>query len=177
MRTRSGTVVFACALAFLSSAQGARQATPPDRKDPCARNARDNCGTTGVGYYKTGRYGQRWYGDFKGAIAGVAHAYCIDLRFWYPSAGYRYREDTSGGLVNKDGQPVSAQHRQLISYAISRFGQTTDPSQAAAVMLYVHSLMGTLVPASSTRRTPALRSRRSTPACSATPRPTTGPTG
>jgi len=75
-------------------------------------------------------------------ISGVAHAYCIDLRFWYPSPAYRYRDETGGALVNKDGEPVSMQHRQLIAYAIARFGQTTDPNQAAAVMLYVHSLMG-----------------------------------
>jgi hypothetical protein len=135
------TIVFACALVFLASAQGAREAAPP-RNDPCARDARNVCGTTGVGYYKVGRYGQRWYGDFRGAIPGVAHSYCIDLRYWYPSPDYRYREDTSGGLVNKEGEAVSALHRQLIAYAISRFGQTTSADQAAAVMLYVHSLIG-----------------------------------
>jgi Sortase domain len=134
-------VLLACALAFLAAAQGAREATPP-RNDPCVTDARNTCGTTGVGYYKVGRYGQRWYGDFRGAVPGVAHSYCIDLRFWYPSPNYRYREDTSGALANKEGEAVSAHNLQLIAYAIARFGQTTDPDEAAAVMLYVHSLMG-----------------------------------
>src|SRR5690242_16494427 len=116
VRTRGSAVVLVCALAFLAAAQGAQEATPPNRGDPCARNARNVCGTSGVGYYKVGRYGQRWYGDFRSAVAGVAHAYCIDLRFWYPSAAYRYKEDRSGALVNKDGEPVSALHRQLIAY-------------------------------------------------------------
>jgi Sortase domain len=133
--------MLAGAVAFLVAAQGAREATPP-RNDPCTTDARDTCGTTGVGYYKVGRYGQRWYGDFRGAVPGVAHSYCIDLRFWYPSASYRYREDTSGMLANKKGETVSTLHRQLMAYAIARFGQTADPDQAAAVMLYVHSLMG-----------------------------------
>jgi hypothetical protein len=133
--------VFGCALAFLAAAQGAQEATPP-KNDPCVANARNTCGTTGVGYYKVGRYGQRWYGDFRGAVPGVAHSYCVDLRYWYPSPDYGYREDTSGAFVNKPGETVSALHRQLIAYAIQRFGQTTDPNQAAAVMLYVHSLIG-----------------------------------
>jgi Sortase domain len=141
VRFWGGAVVVACGLAFLASAQGAREATPPGN-DPCAADGRNRCGTTGVGSYEVGRYGQRWYGDFRGAIPGIAHSYCIDLRFWYPSASYRYRESTSGVLVNKEGETVSALNRQLIAYAIARFGQTTDPNQAAAVMLYVHSLIG-----------------------------------
>src|SRR5436309_11857013 len=130
MRLRGLAVALACALAFLAAAQGAYEATPPNRADPCARGARNTCGTAGVGYYHVGPYGQRWYGDFKGTIAGIAHAYCIDLRFWYPSAAYRYREDTGEALINKDGEPVTALHRQLIAYAIARYGQTSSPDQA-----------------------------------------------
>src|SRR5262249_22177453 len=140
MQVRGGAVIFACVLGFLAAAQGAQEAPP--RNDPCAAGARDSCGTTGVGYYKVGRYGQRWYGDFRGAIPGVAHSYCIALRYWYPSPNYQYRESSSNVLVNKQGEAVSALHRQQIAYAIARFGQTTDPDQAAAVMLYVHSLIG-----------------------------------
>jgi Sortase domain len=146
MPARGAALLFACALAFLAAAQGAQEATPPNN-DPCAADARDTCGTTGVGYYKVGRYGQRWYGDFRGAIPSVAHSYCIDLRYWYPSPDYQYRENASGALVNKQGEAVSALKRELMAYAIARFGQTTDPNQAAAVMLYVHSLMGDARPA------------------------------
>src|SRR6476646_5708167 len=138
---RATLIVLLCALAVLAlpaAAHEATQATPPNRNDPCAKNAKNVCGTTGVGAYKVGRYGQRWYGDFRGAIPGVAHSYCIDLRYWYPSPDYQYRENASGALVNKQGEAVSALKRQLIAYAIARFGQTTDPNQAAAVMLYVH---------------------------------------
>lgn len=142
---RATLVLLLCALAVLAlpaAAHEATQATPPNRNDPCARNAKNVCGTTGVGYYKVGQYGPRWYGDFRGAIAGFAHSYCIDLRFWYPSASYKYREDTSGSLVNKEGQAIPAERKQRIAYAVARFGQTTDPDQAAAVMLYVHTQIG-----------------------------------
>src|SRR4051812_21272387 len=142
MRLRGFAVALACAFGFLAAAQGAYEATPPNRADPCARSARNTCGTAGAGYYHVGPYGQRWYGNFRNAISGAGTAYCIDLRFWYPSSKYRYRETGSGALLNKDGEPVSELHRQLIAYAIARYGQTTDPDQAAAVMLYVHSLMG-----------------------------------
>jgi len=84
----------------------ASAAVPPNPKDPCISGTRDICNTTGVGYYKTYSYGTRWFGDFKNAIPGTANTYCIDLRFWYPGAGYVYKEDTSGTLSNKDGQAV-----------------------------------------------------------------------
>lgn len=103
---------------------------------------RDICGTTGVGYYKTYSYGTRWFGDFKNAIPGAAHSYCIDLRFWYPGADYRYKEDTSGSLTNKDGVAVPLPNQQRIAYATWVYGRSSDPDQAAAVMLYVHTQMG-----------------------------------
>src|SRR5262249_55340097 len=37
---------------------------------------------------------------------------------------------------------VSATNLAEAAYAIRAFGRTTDPNQAAAVMLYVHALMG-----------------------------------
>src|SRR5438067_11309278 len=108
MRLRGTAVALACAFAFLAAASGADEATPPNPADPCARAARDTCATTGVGYYKVGRYGQRWYGDFRGAVPGVAHASCIALRFRYPSSAYRYRDDTTGARVKQDGPGLSA---------------------------------------------------------------------
>src|SRR5713226_4072734 len=64
----------ACASALIA-APAALGATPPSAKDPCVNGTRDICNTTGVGYYKTYRYGTRWFGDFKNAIPGSAHTY------------------------------------------------------------------------------------------------------
>src|SRR5579859_1959826 len=132
-------LLFACALYAAPAAFGAAPSNP---KDPCALGTRDSCGTAGVGFYKTYRYGTRWLGDFKNAIPGAAHTYCIDLRFWYPGPDYRYKEDTSGTLANKDGATVPFVNQQRIAYAIWVYGRSTDPDQAAAVMLYVHDQMG-----------------------------------
>jgi hypothetical protein len=99
------------------------------------------CGTTGVGFYKVYRYGIRWFGDYRGAIPGEAHTYCIDLGFWYPSRAQKYAEDASP-LRNRTGEPVRLDRQQKLAYAVWKYGRTTNPDQAAAVMLYVHSLMG-----------------------------------
>jgi sortase (surface protein transpeptidase) len=76
----------------------------------------------------------------------VPHTFCLDLRYWYPSRAYRFREDTSGTLKNRDGETVSLENRRRLAYAIWTFGRTTDPNRQAAVMLYVHSLMGDAAP-------------------------------
>jgi hypothetical protein len=128
-----------CALVAAPAALGAAPSNP---KDPCVQGTRDSCGTTGVGFYRTYRYGTRWLGDFKDAIPGSAHTYCIDLRFWYPGPDYKYKEDTGGDLVNKDGNAVPFVNRQRIAYAIWVYGRSSDPDQAAAVALYVHGQMG-----------------------------------
>ncbi len=142
MRIRAPVAVLCCLLAGLWVPPATHEATPPNRKDPCARKARNVCGTTGAGFYKVGRYGQRWYGSFRGAIAGAADAYCIDLRFWYPSKAYAYREVRGGALTNRAGKAVSLESQQRIAYALWRFGRTKNADRAAAVMLYVHSQMG-----------------------------------
>ncbi len=111
---------------------------PPNPKDPCVSGTKDICGTTGVGYYQTYSFGTRWFGDFKNAIPGGTHSYCIDLRFWYPGPSYKYKEDTSGNLRNKSGGAVPFPNQQRIAYAIWVYGRSNDPDQAAAVMLYVH---------------------------------------
>src|SRR5438132_1401154 len=95
-----------CVLALLA-APAALGGVPPNPHDPCVTGVRNTCNTTGVGFYRTFRYGTRWFGDFRNAIPGTTHTFCIDLRFWYPGADYRYREDTSGGnLGNKEGEAV-----------------------------------------------------------------------
>jgi len=138
---RSLSCALLCAAALLA-APAAFGAAPPNPKDPCVQGTRDSCGTTGVGFYKTYKYGTRWLGDFKDAIPGSAHSYCVDLRFWYPGPQYKYKEDTSGDLVNKDGDAVPFVNRQRIAYAIWVYGRSSDPDQAAAVALYVHGQMG-----------------------------------
>jgi hypothetical protein len=134
-------VGFAVASALIA-APAALGAAPPNAKDPCVSGTTNVCGTTGVGYYKTYRYGTRWLGDFKNAIPGTSHTYCIDLRFWYPGADYKYKEVTSGALKNKDGQTVPLVNQQRIAYAIWAYGRTTSDDQAAAVALYVHGQIG-----------------------------------
>ena len=72
--------------ASLIAAGTAAAVLPPNPNDPCSTAGRDTCGTTGVGFYKTYRYGIRWFGDYKGVIDGGGRSFCIDLGYWYPSA-------------------------------------------------------------------------------------------
>ena len=117
-------------------------AAPPGPRDPCSRAGRDTCGTLGVGVYRSYRYGTRWFGDFRGAVPGAAHTFCLDFRFWYASPSYRYRPLPSARLRNRDGAPVPPERRRRLAYAVWRYGRSTSPIRQAAVMLYVHSLMG-----------------------------------
>jgi hypothetical protein len=128
-------------VAFLVVAGASHAASPPDPDDPCSRAGRDSCGTVGVGFYGNYRYGLRWFGDYSRAVAGQAHAFCLDLRFWYASRDYRYRLQTRA-LSNRDGARVSAERERRIAYAIWRFGRSRDSARQAAVMLYVHTMMG-----------------------------------
>jgi Sortase domain len=106
------------------------------------RAGRDTCASTGVGFYRVSPYGVRWYGDYRGVVAGRRHLFCLDLRYWYASRAYRYRPAPAAALRNRDGVRVPAANRRRMAYALARFGRTTHPGQQAAVMLYVHSLMG-----------------------------------
>src|SRR5215831_17125168 len=138
-----GMVLALGALILLAGPDPTRAAEPPNPNDPCVSGTRNVCGTTGVGFYKTYRYGTRWFGDFRGLVPGEFHMYCIDLRFWYPGPQYKYKALASAvGLKNRDGETVSASNLEKAAYAMWTFGRTTNPNQAAAVMLYVHSLMG-----------------------------------
>ncbi len=128
--------------ASLIAAGTAAAVLPPNPKDPCARAGRDVCGTTGVGFYKNYRYGVRWFGDYTGVIAGANKSFCIDLGYWYPSAKDKYVLDDSTTLENSQGETVSLLDRERIAYAIWAYGRSSNPDRQAAVMLYVHSLMG-----------------------------------
>jgi len=131
-------------LGFALVPAAAPAAEPPNQNDPCSRNGRDSCKTTGVGQYKTYRYGLRWFGDYRNVVPGVkGPMFCIDLRYWYPSRSFGFAErpaDTA--LRNREGDVVSAASLRKMSYAIWRHGQTNDRVRQGAVMLYVHRLMG-----------------------------------
>ena len=121
----------------------ASAAEPPNQNDPCAQGGRNTCGTTGKGSYRTYEFGPRWFGDYRGAIAGVdGPAFCIDLRYWYPSRSFKYVKRSAAGLRNRDGAAISASDLRRMSFALWRFGRSDSATQQAAVMLYVHKLMG-----------------------------------
>jgi hypothetical protein len=134
----------AVAAAFWSAwgAETAAARNPPNGNDPCADAGRDTCGSTGIGFYDSYRYGVRWFGDYRNVATGEGRAFCIDLGYWYPSASYRYELESAPGLANSAGQEVLLVNRQKLAYAIWSFGRSTNPDRQAAVMLYVHSLMG-----------------------------------
>ncbi|MGD9570777.1 MAG: sortase [Thermoleophilia bacterium] len=129
--------------ALLLSAAPASAAEPPNQNDPCSEGGRDTCGGTGVGSYERYRYGLRWFGDFRGVVPGATHpTFCIDLRFWYPDREHDFREFDNAGLRNKEGQGVSIAKQRRMAYALWNFGRSNQRAQQAAVMLYVHGLMG-----------------------------------
>jgi hypothetical protein len=131
-------LALAAALPAVSAA-----AEPPDQDDPCSTSGRNTCGTNGAGRYDTYRYGIRWFGDYRRAIPDVkTPAFCIDLRFWYPSPAFDYEQRDPTGLKNRDGDAVGATALRRMSYALWRFGRSNDPERQGAVMLYVHRLMG-----------------------------------
>ena len=88
---RRVAVLLTLCAAALAATGTVLASAPPNPKDPCVSGTKNICGTTGIGYYKTYRYGTRWLGDFKGAIPNTSHTYCIDLRFWYPGPAYKYK--------------------------------------------------------------------------------------
>jgi Sortase domain len=130
------------ALLALAVCAGAGAVQPPNPNDPCASGGRNTCGTTGIGFYKDYRYGVRWFGDYKDVVAGLGRGFCIDLGYWYPSAADKYALVTSAGLRTSRGREILLVDRQKMAYAIWAYGRTTNADRQAAVMLYVHSLMG-----------------------------------
>ena len=87
-------------------------------------------------------YGVRWFGDYTGVIPGANKSFCIDLGYWYPSAKDKYSLQEATSLENSQGKTVSLLNREKIAYAIWAYGRSSNPDRQAAVMLYVHSLMG-----------------------------------
>jgi hypothetical protein len=115
---------------------------PPNQDDPCSAAGRNTCGTTGVGSYERYRYGIRWFGDYRGAVPGTV-TFCVDLRYWYPAPRYGYEpvEDLTG-FRNRDGEAVPQANLRRMAHAVWNHGRSGRRDQQAAVMLYVHSLMG-----------------------------------
>lgn len=135
-------LVAACAVPAVAAA-----AEPPNQNDPCSRAGRNTCDTTGVGAYRTYRYGIRWFGDYRGVVAGVDDPlFCVDLRFWYPAKRFGYERRSAAGLKNRDGDAVSADKLRRMAFALWRFGRSSDRAQQGAMMLYVHGLMGDAEP-------------------------------
>ncbi len=120
----------------------AAAAEPPNRNDPCSNAGRDTCNTTSRGFYDTYRYGIRWFGSYKAVVPGAGNVFCIDLRFWFPATQHRYREISSASLRNRDGRVVSTTAKRRMAYAVWTFGRRSGRNMNAAMMLYVHSLMG-----------------------------------
>lgn len=144
---RGGRITVAAVLAAgaLVVAPLGHAAQPPDPHDPCVRAGRDACGTAGVGFYRTYGYGVRWFGDYRGALTSKLPAFCLDLGYWYAARSYRYRP-VPGPLRNRAGATVPRENRRRLAYAVWRYGRSSRPVQQAAVMLYVHSLMGDAEP-------------------------------
>lgn len=124
-------------------ASSATAAEPPNQNDPCSTAGRNTCGTTGVGSYERYRYGIRWFGDYRGVVPGVSGpTFCIDLRFWYPDRAHKFEPMSNDGLRNRAGGGVSVEKQRRMAYALWEFGRTNNVRNQAAVMLYVHQLMG-----------------------------------
>jgi hypothetical protein len=147
-RRAASLPAFALTATLLLAAAGPAWAdTPPDTHDPCIAAGRDSCHTAGVGRYATYRYGTRWFGDYRGAVPGVSGpSFCTDLGYWYPSRSYGYQPRSAAGLRNRLGASVPALALNRMAYALWRFGRSNSPDQQAAMMLYVHGLMGDAQP-------------------------------
>ncbi len=133
----------AAAALGLGVTSAASAAEPPNQNDPCSAQGRNSCAHTGVGSYERYRYGIRWFGDYRGIVPGVAGpTFCTDLRFWYPRRQYDFREVANEGFKSREGEVVSAGTQRRMAYALWNHGRSRDRDQQAAMMLYVHGLMG-----------------------------------
>ncbi len=130
------------ALALFVAAPHAVAGEPPNQNDPCASGGRNTCGTTGNGFYERYKFGIRWFGDYRNAVPGIGKTFCIDLRYWYPAAIHKYKERQIQNLRNRDGERVSTSKQRKMAYALWAYGSSNNNVQQAAVMLYVHAMMG-----------------------------------
>ena len=163
---------------LMGGGAAALAAEPPNQNDPCSRNGRNTCGTNGEGSYRNYRYGVRWFGDYRGAVEDVSGGtFCIDLRFWYPSKSFGYETRSAAGLKNKENESVSALKLRRMNRALWRYGRSNNAAQQAAVMVYVHRLMGDGAPGEADPNALSAASRRDLRAGRvATPSASPGPT-
>ena len=155
--------------AFFAMPSSSLAGEPPNQSDPCSRAGRDICGTLGVGFYSQSRYGIRWFGDFRRAVPGEAHTFCLDLRYWYASRDYRYREHR--GLPSATATARPCRSRGSRSWP-TRSGPSVarrTPTGRLPSACYVHAMMGDARPGevdpagarpARRRRLPADRTRR-----------------
>ena len=136
------SVALACVATVVMAPASALGREPANQNDPCSSAGRNSCATNGVGVYKNYRYGIRWFGDFRGAVPDAGPTFCIDLRWWYPAKRYGFTEIPAAGLRNSNGAAISVAKQEQMAYALWNYGRSRSANQQAAVMLYVHSLMG-----------------------------------
>ncbi len=147
MRARMLLTTALAGITLSAVPSGAVAKEPPNQNDPCSSFGKNTCDTLGKGFYQRYQYGIRWFGEYSGAVDGEAHTYCIDLRYWYPAKRYNFVETDAGeGFKNTDRRPVSVANQQRMAHALWNSGRSTDPQRQAALMLYVHSLMGDAAP-------------------------------
>ena len=133
-------------LLVLAAPAVASAAEPPNQNDPCARAGRDTCGTTGKGSYRTYKFGPRWFGDFRGAVRATTARRSASTCASGTRRAIPLREACRLRARNRDGDDVSASNLRRMNYAMWAFGRSDSANQQAAVMLYVHSLMGDAAP-------------------------------
>ena len=132
----------AAAILALGLASAASAAEPPNQNDPCSTQGRNTCAHTGVGSYERYRYGIRWFGDYRDVAPVAGPTFCTDLRFWYPSRAYKFRQVANEGFTSREGKVLSTATQRRMAYALWNYGRSRNRDQQAAVMLYVHSLVG-----------------------------------
>ena len=74
--------------------------------------------------------------------AGAGPTFCLDLRFWYPEPRVRVRGGRQRGLPSKEGAGRLDREAARMAYALWEYGRSNSPNRQAAVMLYVHGLIG-----------------------------------
>ena len=129
-----------------SSPAAAPAKEPPNQNDPCSSAGRNTCGTTGVGFYETYKYGLRWFGDYRGAVPDARTRSASTC-----STGTRRRSTASASRPptrsrTATGKTVSLENRRRMAYAMWAYGRSGEANQQAAVMLYVHGADGRRAP-------------------------------
>ena len=116
----------AAAILALGLASTASAAEPPNQNDPCSTQGRNSCAHTGVGSYERYRYGIRWFGDYRDVAPVAGPTFCTDLRFWYPSRAYKFREVANEGFTSREGKVLSTATQRRMAYALWNYGRSRN---------------------------------------------------